>query len=292
MKRWIILVIFLALLPAYSRAGVFIDALGRRVAVPADPKRIISLAPSITENLFALGLGDRIVGVTVYCNYPPEARKKERIGGGINPNMEKIVSLRPDLIIGVTSIGNSKTVETLTRLKLPVYITEPRGFEGVLNSLRVLGSLTNRESEAQAIIAQMKVRGERVARLTEGARRPKVLFVVWQEPLWTVGRESFITDLIEMAGGRSISSDIAKEATIMSLEEVVERGPEVIVIADRRGDGRQSIGRRWEGWNSIPAIRDKKIFVIDPSRVDRPSYRVIEAVEELARIFHPGLFPR
>lgn len=275
---------------ASAQKKILADASGRQVAVPVNPQRIISLAPSITENLFALGLADRIVGVTIYCDYPAQALKKEKVGGGLNPSLEKIISLNPDLVVGLVSGTSQRTIRALERWGLPLYLTPSKGFAGVLKTIQELGELTGAQGKATALAAAVRAQVQRVARLTKNVRRPRVLFLVWQQPLWVVGRESFINDLIGMAGGISITSDIRGEAAILSLEEVVARAPEVILVSLPINEERGSMPLKgWERLRSVPAIRDGKVFALNSSLVKRPSYRLAQGLEELARILHPQL---
>lgn len=283
----------LLLLAAQGQAGerIFIDDAGRRVAVPSTPRRIVSLAPSLTENLFALGLGDKIVGVTDYCDFPPEALKKEKVGGGLNPSLERIASLRPDLIVALQGAGSTRAVTSLEKLGLPVYLFESRGFAGVLKTIEGLGRLTGTEGKAKEIVEEIKARAQALEQLIGRRRRPRVLFVAWLEPIWTVGKDSFLNDLIEKAGGASVTADIKGETTILGPEAVIQRAPEIILVSQTFGGGRQVQPlKAFSRLSSVPAIRDGKVFVLDSYLLNRSSYRVAQGVEELARIFHPELF--
>ncbi|MEE8448161.1 MAG: cobalamin-binding protein [Thermodesulfobacteriota bacterium] len=288
------ILIFFLLLPGFGEAStrIFTDARGRPVRVSYPPQRIVSLAPSITENLFALGLGDRIVGVTVYCDYPPQAKEKEKVGGGINPSLEKIVSLKPDLVLGLEGASSLGAMSSLKKLGLAVYLFDSRGFAGILKTIEELGRLTGSERKADELLKEVEERVEMVARLIRASKRPKVLLVVWDEPIWTVGKDSFLSDLIEMAGGVSVTADLKGETALFSLEAIVERAPEIILVSLAFGlnRSRQPL-KQLRRLNSIPAVRNKKIFALDSSLLNRPSYRVAQGLEKLARIFHPELFP-
>lgn len=290
----LILIAILSLLypmGALAQGKIWVDASGRPVSVSLSPQRIISIAPSITENLFALGLADRIVGVTDYCDFPPEALKKEKVGGGLNPSLEKIISLRPDLVLGLAGANNLRVVNALEKLRLPVYLLNSQGFVGVVNTIQDLGRLTGTEEKAVELVKGVKARAQAVSQLIKDRKRPKVLFVIWQEPLWTVGKDSFLNDLIEMAGGVSITRDIKGEATMLSPEAVIERAPEIILVSMAFGASRhQQPLKRLSKLSTVPAVKQGRVFILDSSPLNRASYRVAEGLEELARIFHPELF--
>lgn len=287
----ITLLIHLPPIYALAQGRIWDDASGRKVAVPLNPRRIVSLAPSITENLFALGLGDNVVGVTDYCDFPPEAVKKEKVGGGLNPSLEKIVSLKPDLVLGLLAVSSLRAVRLSERLGLPVYLLDSRGFLGVVKTIEELGRLTGTEGKALEMVNQIKARAQAVRDLVRDRKKPRVLFLVWQEPLWTVGKDSFLNDLVEMAGGASVTGDIKGETTILSPEAVIARAPEIILVSLASGaNQRQQISMSLARFNSVPAVKKGKVFVLDSAQLNRASYRVVQGAEELARIFHPELF--
>lgn len=274
-----------------ASARVFTDARGQPVRLSYPPQRIVSLAPSITENLFALGLGDRIVGVTIYCDYPPRAKEKEKVGGGINPSVEKVLSLRPDLILGLRGASSLMVIKSLEKFGLSAYLLESKGFAGILGTIEQLGRLTGTERKARGLMKEVKDRADAIARLVGNSNRPKVLFVVWDEPLWTVGKDSFLTGLIAMAGGVSVTEEIKVETAPVGLEAIVQMAPEIILVSLAFGGNRPALPlTRLRRLNSVPAVREDKIFVLDSAILNRPSYRVAEGLEKLARIFHPELF--
>lgn len=214
------------------------------------------------------------------------------MGGGINPSLEKIVSLKPDLVLGLAGASSLGAMSSLKKLGLSVYLFDSRGFAGVLKTIEELGRLTGSERKADELAKEVEERAEMVARLVRASKRPKVLLVVWDEPIWTVGKDSFLSDLIEMAGGASVTTDIKGETALFSLEAAMERAPEIILVSLAFGlnRSRQPL-KQLRRLNSIPAVRNKKIFALDSSLLNRPSYRVAQGLEKLARIFHPELFP-
>ena len=187
-------------------AGEVTDMLGRRVRIPDHAARIVSLAPSITETVFVLGDGDRLVGVTDFCDYPPEAARKPRVGGISTPSFEAILALRPDLIIATSESNYAEHVERLVSLGLPVYVVQPVDFETVLESIDRIGRVLGRDAAARARVAAMRRDADAIARAVAGSPRPRVLYVVWPNPLIAPGRGTLITELIHRAGGESVTA--------------------------------------------------------------------------------------
>ena len=265
-------------MPADARTVT--DELGRTVTVTPHPRRIVSLAPSITETLFALGLGDSIVGVTSYCDYPPEALQKERIGDTMRPSIEKIVALKPDLAIASTASQLEQFVSKLDEVGIPVYISTPLDLEGVLMSITKLGDLTARSDHANELTARLRARIEAVRERVMNRERPRVLFILGTEPLIIAGGKSFINDLITQAGGRSISQDEKTEYPQYSLETVVARQPEVIFLQA----GEASLPERLK---QTPAAQSGRVFRLNDDLIIRPGPRIIDGLEQMAALIHP-----
>ncbi len=201
----IFLLINLSSVEAGGRA--LFDEAGRRVGVPLSAKRIISLAPSITEILFALGLRQEIIGVTNFCDYPEEVVTKPRIGGFVNSDIEKIVSLKPDLVIAIADGNRWDTIQRVSDLGFPIYTVDPRGFDGVIQTIRNMGEMTGKAEEAAALVRRMMKKKDQVVTLTRSLPRPTVFFQVGDSPVITVGKGTLANDLIRLAGGRSISEN-------------------------------------------------------------------------------------
>jgi iron complex transport system substrate-binding protein len=266
----------------------FIDEVGRRVKVPAHPNRIVSLSPSITEILFSLGLEEQIVGVSNHSDFPPEAVSKPRVGSYINPSVERTISLNPDLIVA-TAAGNPKEfVERMEGLGLSIYTVYPKDFDGILRSIWHIAEITGRQQWAVQIIEDMKGRKERIFHLTSDQNRPKVFLQIGMEPLITVGRGSFADNVISLAGGRNIAGGESIKYPRYSIEEVLVKAPDVIIITsmDPKGDTRE-LTERWNRWTTIPAVRARRVFVIDSDLIDLPSPRIIDGLEVMAGILHP-----
>jgi len=270
---------------------VLLDEAGRRVEVPPSAKRIISLAPSITEILFALGLRQEIIGVTNFCDYPEEVATKPRIGGFVNPDLEKIVSLKPDLVIAIADGNRWDTIQRLSDLGFPIYTIDPKGFDGVIQTIRNLGEITGKKEEATALVRRMTKKKEKVVTLTRFLSRPTVFFQVGDAPMITVGKGTLANDLIRLAGGRSISENEPLRYPPYGIETILSKAPEIIIFSSM--DNRKNYSdliRMWQTWKGIPAVKSNSIYVIDSNLVDRPGPRVIEGLEALARLIHPEVF--
>jgi iron complex transport system substrate-binding protein len=278
---------------AHSSSQRFKDEVGREVIVLFPPKKIVSLAPNITEILFSLGLDREIVGVSIHCNFPEKVQSKVRVGSYISLDFEKIVSLKPDLIIA-TGAGNTRDmVERLERLGFPTYVIFPRNVEDVIRSVGHLGQLVGREKEGVEIIQEMKRRRERVVELTLGLPRPRVFLQIGEAPVVTVGKNSFADDLIRLAGGDNVAGNEKEMYPRFGMEEILKRSPEVILISSMNPRWNyQKAFQEWSRWKTIPAVKNGRIHLIDSDLIDRPSPRIIEGLEEMARFLHPERFKR
>jgi len=287
------LIIFLGASTSFSAARTFIDEVGRDVTFSFPPRRIVSLAPNITEILFSLGLDEEIVGVSVHCNFPEKAKSKVRVGSYISLDFEKITSLKPDLIIA-TGAGNTRDmVDRLGKLGFHSYVIYPKNFDDILRSILHIGQIVNREKEAKRITEEMRRRSQRVVELTKGLPRPKVFIQISDAPIVSVGKGSFGDDLIRLAGGENIAGKEKEGYPRFGMEEILKRSPEVIVISSMnpKGDYQKAL-REWNRWKTIPAVKNGRIHLIDSDLIDRPSPRIIDGLEELARVLHPGRFKK
>lgn len=260
------------------------------MAIPRHPRRVISLAPSVTEMLFALGVEERIVGVTSYCDYPPAAREKERVGDVLNPSLERILALQPDLVILSTATQLERFARRLEAVGIPLYVVDVERVEDVFRSLEHLGAIMDCRAEAERVVRALRARLERVRARVRGRPRPRVLMVVQRDPLIVPGRGAFMTDLIQEAGGQSITADAEREWTPYSLETVVARAPEVIILPSREPITRRLANVRWPELETTPAFRQGRVYVIHNDLLMRPGPRLIEGVEALARVLHPEAF--
>ena len=265
---------------APEATSAFTDEIGRTVRVRPNPQRIVSLAPSVTETLFALGLGSRVVGVTTYCDYPPEAKTKESVGDTLKPSLEKIIALKPDLVIISTASQLEQSVRRLDELQIPVYISNPRDLEGLLASIERIGEIAGVPDSANEVTRQLRSRIEAVRVRIAPAPRPRVFFILGCEPLITAGGPSFISDLIARAGGKSISAEESMDYPQFSLETAVARQPEVIFLQAGNADLPPRLSQ-------TPAAREGRVYRLDDALLLRPGPRIIDGLEQMAARIHP-----
>ncbi len=291
-RKSILLITALLLLhiPVQGQEGLFTDEIGRRVRIPNAPKRIVSMAPNLTEILFALGLREEIVGVTDFCDYPDAAMTKQRIGGFINPSIEKIVSLKPDLILGIRDGNRMETVQRLNDLGFPVYVVDPTGFDGVLKTIVNIGEIVRKREQSIDLIRRIAKRKESIFRLIQSLPRRKVFFQIGFSPIVTVGKGSLGDDLIRLAGGRSISENDSANYPVYGVETILAKAPEVIILSsmDSKRDY-LNLMKMWQSLREIPAVKKNAIYVIDSNLVDRPTPRIVEGLEAMARMIHPEI---
>ncbi len=255
-------------------------------AAGMSPRRIISLGPTITEKLYLLGAQDRLVGVTTYCERPPEALAKEKVGNVTQVNSEKIVELKPDLVIA-TSLTERRTVEGLKRLGIRVIVfNEPRSYAEMSRQFLELGGIVGRERQAEGIVKAAERQVDAIKKRVEGLPRPKVFIQLGAKPLFAATKDSFVNDFIELAGG----TNIAREAKtgFVSREEVLRQDPNIIIIVLMdAATGNEKKG--WQKYHALKAVRNDKIFVMDPYRICSPTPRTfVDALEEMVKALHPG----
>jgi iron complex transport system substrate-binding protein len=282
------LALLLVLPVAAGAAGEFPltvrDALGRVVAIPGPPQRIVSVAPSVTEILFALGVGPRVVGISDADDYPPPGvRGKPRVGG-VALNTERIIALRPDLVIGVAGLQQSQ-LERLFRLGLPVLAVEARTLEETLSQITLLSRVTGARQAGRRLVQALRSRAAAVEARVRGRPRPRVFVEIWGEPLQTAGAGTYVDDLLRRAGARNLFADLRGWPQV-SPEAVVSRNPEVIVLTYA---GRRAVVAR-PGWRGVTAVRRGRIYELDPDLVSRPGPRLLDGLERLARLLHPEAF--
>ena len=263
------------------------DMLGRRVTVPDAPRRVVSLAPSLTEIAFAVGAGEQLVGVTDFCDFPPEARQKPRIGGIYTPNFEVILTLRPDVVLATTEGNREEDIRELAALGLPVYVVHPVDFASVLDSIGRVGRLLGRDPEARQLLGRMQRDADGIARALEGTRRPRVLYVLWGNPLIVPGRDTLVTDVIRRAGGDSVTGNEPLPYPRFSVEEALARQPDRVVLAQHGVTSVDDRIREWQHLTLLPAVREGRVDGIDGDLMHRPGPRIVEGLRRLARLLHP-----
>ena len=257
------------------------DALGRKVTLTREPARIISLAPSVTEILFALGLDQRIAGVSDADDYPPEKLKTKPRVGGVQLNVERIVSLRPDLVVGMSALQASQ-LERLIAMGLPILVVDANSIPETYAQITLIGKATGSDQPARLLIARMQARQVRVEAAVRGRVRPRVYVEISGEPMITAARGTFIDDLVRRAGGMNIFSDLRGWPQV-SAETVIERNPQVVVSTYF---GRQRILSR-RGWSEVAAVRSGRVVSMDAALMSRPGPRIVDSLAYLARRLHP-----
>jgi len=283
-----ILVSIILLFSSRANAGVYIDEMGRQVDIPSHPKRIISLAPNITETLFALGLAKEIVGVTVFSDYPESAMSKPKVGSFINISLEKVVSLSPDLIIGTADGNKKETVEQLGEMGFPVYVTNPCSLKEIFETILNIGRITGRGKRAKEVVCDLQQRINAVVSLTKNLKRPGVFFQIGINPVVTVGWNTLQNKLIELAGGLNVTGDVMIKYPRCSIEEVIVRKPDIIIVSSmKRGEYFPRVRDGWRKWENIPAVENDRIYIIESDLIDHSSPRIVDGLEKLARIIHP-----
>jgi iron complex transport system substrate-binding protein len=287
-------------LPAASPAPVtefpltLTDDLGREVTVEAMPQRIVSLLPSNTEILFAVGAGDQVVGVTSYCNYPPEATTREQVGGITNQSLsiETIIALEPDLILA--SGSQDEIIPILEQAGQTVIALDPATFDDIYANLELVGQVTGHLDQATTITAELRRRVETVntkASTIPADERLTVFYEVWHDPLMTAGPNTFIGQMVKIAGGHNIFDDVGEDWPQVSAEVIVERNPDVILGPTNHSDELtvEKITAR-TGWVNITAVENERIYILNGDAVSRPGPRIVDMLEEVARDLYPDLF--
>ena len=267
------------------------DQLGREIRVPDDPRRIIALAPSISEIIFALGQQDRLKGTTQFSNYPPEAAKLPKVGSYVRLDLERIVALNPDLCIAIKD-GNPKTIiDRLQSLNIPVFAVNPRNLESLLQTIQRIGAILNASDRAKTMVEDMRRRMQQVDTLVSKVdRRPRVFIQIGISPIISAGSNTFIDELIVRAGGINVAAGNSAYPHF-SREQVLALAPDVLIITTMARSGAfEKAKADWNRLSQMPAVRKKRIYTVNSDLFDRPSPRLLDALEILTRLLHPQLF--
>ena len=267
------------------------DQLGREIRVPDDPKRIIALAPSITEIIFALGQQDRLKGTTQFSNYPAEAAKLPKVGSYVRLDLERIVALNPDLCIAIKD-GNPKgIIDRLQSLNIPVFAVNPRNLESMMQTIQKIGSILNASQKANTLVKDMRSRIQQVDALVSRIdRRPRVFIQIGISPIISAGTNTFIHELIVRAGGINVAAG-KRAYPHFSREQVLALAPDVLIITSMARSGAfEKAKADWNRLSHMPAVREKRIYTVNSDVFDRPSPRLLDALEMLTRLLHPKLF--
>jgi iron complex transport system substrate-binding protein len=271
--------------PIETKTREVTDDLGRRIKVPERLERVVSLAPNLTENIFAVGAGDRLVGVTSFCNYPPEAQKIQKVADTQTPNLEAIIALRPEAIFVSTASQLENFTRTLEQQNIAVFVTNPQDLEGVLRNLRQLGDLFGTGDRAEKLVAELENRVRKVEEKVKARPEVKVFVQIDRESLYTIGRDSFITDLIARAGGESVTREVATAYPKLSKETALALNPEAIILSESPNNLEPN-----DVFKNSAAVRKGRVFKIDADLLSRPAPRIVDALEQIARGLHPDNF--
>ncbi len=279
--------------PAVCRAAdhVVTDQLGRTMRVPTDPRRVVSLAPSITEIVFALGQQERLAGVSRFSDYPEAARRLPKVGSYVHLDLERIVGLGPDLCLAIKDGNPIGVIERLEAMKIPVYAVHPDGLDTVLATVLEVGRVLNAAERAHELVSGLEQRIARIDRTVGGATaRPRVFFQIGVAPIVSAGADTFIHALIERAGGFN-AAGASRGYPRFSREQVLVLAPEVMIITSMaRGALFEEVRAEWMQWESMPAVQGGRVYIQDSNLFDRPTPRLVDGLELLARLIHPELF--
>ncbi|HWR60747.1 MAG TPA: cobalamin-binding protein, partial [Clostridia bacterium] len=262
------------------------DFKGRRIVLDKTPERIISLSPSNTEILFALGAGTKVVGVTSYCDYPEEAKKVEQVGTFDGPNMELIRKAQPDVVLA--GYIQEEAVKALENMGITVIVTEAESFEAIYKSIEIIGQITGTEAKADEIITGMKDKIAEIQEKTKGKEKPVVFYVVWADPLTTAGSKTFINDVIKTAGGINVAEKVEGWASY-STEQLMQDNPEILVAAlhsTDRGMNKEDLSKH-KIFSKLECVKAGKVYVMpDDNVISRPGPRIVQAIEEMQSVFY------
>ena len=263
------------------------DEAGKRLRVPVRPQRIVTLAPNLTEIVYAIGAGDLLVGNTTFCNYPEEAKQVTKVGDTLQPNIERIIALRPELILVSTASQLETFTKQLDERGIAVFITDPHDLEGVFSSIKKIGDLLSREQQAETLLNNLRARAAAVEEAVKSRPPVTVFYQVSPSPLWTAGRKAWVTDLIRRGGGKSVTGEVEGEWMRYSDEAALASQPEAIIMA--------TSGEKMEvaaALQKSPAVINKRVYEINGDYLSRPGPRLIEGLEQIALVLHPEAFKK
>lgn len=274
-----------------AKTRTVVDQVGRSVTFSNMPQRVISLAPSITEIIFAIDRGESLKGATLYSDYPREARRIPKVGTYVHLDLEKIVALEPDLCIAVKDGNPKETADRLSSLGIPVYAVNPVDLDSVIRTISLIGSLLNAEKRATEVVNDMVTRIRRVEELVATTDiKPRVFFQIGIAPIVSAGRDTFLHGLIERAGGENLAGSSISYPRF-SKEQFLGLNPDIIIITSMaRSEVFDQVKREWESWPQLPAVKNNRIHIVDSNILDRPTPRMVDGLELLVHLIHPELF--
>lgn len=275
---------------AHVSSRAFVDDVGRRIYLAKPPARVVSLAPSITEMLFSLGLADQIVGVTEFCDYPAGAQSKAKVGYA-NPNVETIIALRSDMVLAPKDFLRPDVLAKLEQLKIPLFVLDAKTLEDIPLQIHTLGTMFEKTSVANDVTQRMRQRMAELKLKVETLPAKRVLYVLNSQPLISVGPGSFIHQMIGLAGGVNIAAQAGVAYPRLSMETVLKEDPEVLIFPSGEVETvPRSEQQQWRRWDSLSAVKQQRFHEVSSSLLNRPGPRVIEGLEQLVRAIHPELF--
>lgn len=274
---------------AESGQREFTDEAGRKVRVPGNVTRIVSLAPNLTEIVYAVGAGNRLVGDTEYCDYPAEAKQVAKIGDTMHPSIERIIALRPEVVLVSTASQLEVFTKQLDEQRIAVFVTNPRSLEEVFHSIETLGELFGTRDQASVVVADLRKRAVTLEGAIKQVKPLKVFYQVSGEPLYTIGREAYLTDLVRRAGGVSVTADVPGAFPRFSDEAALAARPDAIVLPTGGSMGAANSTVATPLKNS-PAVLSNRIYKINDDHLSRPGPRLLDGLEEMARALHPEAF--
>lgn len=265
----------------------FTDDSGKEILLEKAPEKIASGAPSITETVYAIGAGDKLIGVTEYCNYPEEAKLKETIGGYSGTNVEKIIELGTDLFI--TDYIADDVKKTLEDAGVIVVVMATKNYEDVFYKISLMGDMLDKKQDAGSLLASMRSRQDAILNTVNGLKSKKVFYEVWHDPLMSSGPGSFVDEIIKMCGSENIAGDAESAYPEFSVEKLIERNPEVYLTAD---DGMKTVEdiKARTGYDQIDAVKNDRIYFLDGDVISRPGPRIVEALEIIAEAIYSEVF--
>lgn len=281
-------VLWISLAGCGPKTVSFQDGAGRTITLKGTPKRLVSLSPADTETIFALGLGSQLVGVSNYCNRPEEAQKIEKVGDSFNVNLEKILSLKPDIVF-CAGTPETQYVKDIENLGIPTYVSNPATVKDVLEDIKRIAKMLGVEKKGEEVVSSIQKDIDEASQWSKGqSTRPKALIVVDQD-LWTVGPGSFMDDMLKLAGGDNIIQVQNQPYLQVSMEEVLKKDPDVILVTIPQDQ--YKVLQDKPGWSSLRAVKNGKVFFLNPDLVSRPGPSLAEGIKEMAQSLRQGVNP-
>lgn len=274
---------------AQSEMREVTDEVGRRVRIPAHIERVVSLAPNLTEVVFAVGAGKQLVGDTSYCDYPPEAKEVAKVGDTMTPNIESILALRPQLVLVSTASQLEAFTRQMEQHAIPIYVTDPHDLEGVFRMIQTLGEILGEKDKAAQLVNDLRTRAGAVETAVKSSKPVSVFYQVSAKPLYTAGRDSYITDVIRRAGGKSVTADVVGAWPKFSDESALASQPEAIIMASFDSMSKDTLEVA-DSLKKSPAAKNGRVYGISGDYLSRPGPRLVNGLEEMARKLHPDAF--